>query len=156
MSKDFAKVEAASGQARFGCQTFFGYFTQVWAGPLRLNIFHKEDPGAAMHNHAWDFCSIPLVSYVEEYLDEETQTLKHRVVKRFRFNRCEAEHTHRYLGKWSGKGFEVMPGRAFTLCYTAPPRRSWSYVRVHKGKVRRFPWQPYLRRILNRPRLDHI
>lgn len=157
MSDDTQKVSKASdGGGFYGCQTFFGYFTQVWVWRFRLNIFWKEDPGAAMHDHAWDFVSFPLRSYVEQYLDRETNTVKRQVIRAWRLNRKSAEHAHRYLGKWSGVSTEIEPGAAFTLCYTGAVRRSWMWWRADNGKVRRFPWQPYLRRILNRPRMDHI
>jgi hypothetical protein len=149
---EIQKIAKASTPQPWGMQTFFGYFSQVWFYRIRLNIFWSFDPGEGLHDHAWDFISFPFVSYVEEYLDGVE--IKRQVIPRFRFNRKAATHCHRYLGKWSGVGTEVMPGAAWTLCYTAAPRRKWFYVRLHKGKVYRFPWQPYLRRIANLPRLE--
>jgi hypothetical protein len=146
------KTAHASDGSFIGWQTVFAFFRQIWVGPLRLNIFLKPDPAEAMHDHAWDFVSFPLHAYVEEYLDGDT--IKKQVIPRFKLNRQKAEHTHRYMGKWLGTGMVTTPGTVVTLCWTGPAKRKWNFVRVHKGKARRFPWKPYIRRIINTPHME--
>lgn len=151
MDADISKVVAASTLAAFcGWKTFFGYFTQIWFWRFRVNIFWRPDPGQAMHDHAWDFVSFPFVPYVEEYLDGVG--VKRQVIHRFRLNRKPAEHSHRYLGKWSGVGVGVKPGVVWTFCYAGSVRRAWFYWRVDK-KVRKLEPVGYLRRIVNKPQL---
>src|SRR5690606_22644970 len=92
--------------------------------------------------------------YVEEYLDE-TGTIKHAVIRRFRFNRKPESHTHRYLGKWSGHYVDghpvVAPGAVVTLCWRGRGGHEWHYWRVHKGRVRKYDWRQYLRHVGHRP-----
>lgn len=143
------EISNASGGRWYGWQTVYGFFTQVWIGHLRVNVFHHEDPAPGLHDHAWDFTSIPLRSYVEEYLDGDV--VKKQVIRALRPNRKPASHTHRYLGRWSGIGTETIPGSVPTLCWTGRAGRDWAYWRTDGGKVRRLPWRAYLRRIEAKP-----
>jgi len=144
------KVHLAAGDRPFGCQTFYGYFTQVWIGRLRLHVFIKADPGEAMHDHPWSFVSLPFVSYVEEYL--HGGEIKRQVIPMLRLNRKPATHAHRYLGRWSGrvnwKGEpSVEPGAVITLCWRGKGGRAWRYWRQHRGVMRSHPWRTYLRQV---------
>ena len=147
MTNDIEKAGRFTRPRLFGYQTVYGFFTQVWIGRLRLHVFLKPDPGEAMHDHPWSFTSLPLVSYVEEMVDEATGDVRTNVVRAFRLNSRPATLAHRYLGKWSGKGDAVVPGVVITLCWRGRGGRSWQYVRFHKGSLRRYPWRAYLRHI---------
>lgn len=155
MANEIEKVRRFALGSWFGCQTVYGYFGQFWIGRVHLHIFHKPDPSEVMHDHPWSFVSFPFSSYVEEYLEPETGEVKFDVIRRFRLNRKSASHTHRYLGKWSGKYVggvpTVVPGRVVTICLRGAAGRPWHYWRLHKGHVRKYPWLAYLRHVGHLP-----
>lgn len=157
MRSNIDKVGRFVGSAWAGWQTSYGYFRQIWVGPFHLNIFIAPDPGEAMHDHPWWFVSFPFVSYVEDYLDADG-TIKRQVIPRFRFNHQPKTHTHRILGAWSGEYRDGVPttgpGIAWTLAYMGPVEREFSYWREHKGKIRKYPWKAYLRRVGDKPTLE--
>lgn len=141
---------ATVGERFFGWGTVYGFQSQLWLGRLRFHIFWREEPGEAFHDHAWGFVTFPLHSYVEEVLRDDGSTVK-QVVRSFRFSHRHATHTHRVLGRWDGLGLVdvagTLPGKVMTICIRGPSRGTWNYVRRDGGRVRRFPWKAYLRRV---------
>jgi len=138
MRQDIDKIAVAAGDRFFGAQTVYGYQTQVWLGRLRFHIFHREDPGEALHDHPWDFWTFPLTSYVEQVLDDPTDIIDRRIVPAFRWSFRKASHTHRIIGRANGRGVIV------TLVWRGRGGRPWHYVNVKNGKVHRLPWRRYL------------
>lgn len=114
----------------FGWQTLLDYFFQAWVWRFRFHIFYKADPLDCMHDHPWWFITFPFVSYVEEYLNGES--VERRVVKSWRFHFTRASHTHRYLGKWSGRGTDTITGTVVTVCLTGKFRKMTVF---YKGKT---------------------
>jgi hypothetical protein len=156
VEQEIHDVEVASSDAWYGWTCLYGFFTQVWVWRLRLNIFHGPDPSLSFHDHAWSFCSFPLSSYVEDVLDTDTGYVTRKVVSRFWPNAKRAAHTHRYVGRWSGEMVDgkptVVPGVVVTIALLGRGGRPWHHWRVHAGKVSRYHWRGYLRRISRVPR----
>lgn len=91
------------------------YMTRYWFGRLRLHIFYQGDPGNDVHDHPWDFWTLPLnTSYLElvttfaRYGDEETGEIKtavlshYEIVPRWKFTFRKAVHLHRVIGPFRG------------------------------------------------------
>ena len=92
------------------------YMTRFWFGRLRLHIFHRGDDDQDPHDHPWGFWTFPLHSYVEEVTEKvvrtnwsdtgayETEVYEKRlqVVPAWRWNKRDAEHMHRVLGRYTG------------------------------------------------------
>jgi len=155
MADELAKLDRATEKPTFlGWQTTYGFFTQIWIGRLRFHVFHRPDPGEALHSHPWRYTSIPLRPYVEEYLDPDG-TVRRQVIRRLRLNRQPATHTHRILGRWSGEYRDgeptVIPGAVPTICWRGPVVGKWHYWRKVKGNIRRYDWRQYLRHVGHRP-----
>lgn len=145
------------------------YMTRVWVGRLRLHIFHRGDKDEDCHDHPWDFWTFPLTSYAEEVLHEHRQTHAAQgiksapkffstfdVVKRFCWHFRKAEHSHRVIGKTTGKivlqavenGFkkrpEIVSGRIFTVVWLATePRRKWGFWKNREGRWCWMGWRKY-------------
>jgi len=149
MVSEVEKIERFILGRWIGMQKAYGYWVQVWIGRLRLHVFLQGDPGEALHSHPWPYTSFPFSSYVEEYLDDAGE-IKRQVIRRFRLNRQPATHTHRILGKWSGKYVDgeptVVPGRVVTICFSGRVEREMQFFRMHKGRLKAYDWKPYLRR----------
>jgi hypothetical protein len=146
---DVEKIARATGDAWFGF-TFraFEYQSTFWIGRVRLHVFHREDPGAACHNHPWTFWTFPLVAYVEEV--ERGGALTREIVHRFWPTWRPREHTHRIIGAWSGTIVagvpQARPGPIVTLCLRGRNAGvdAWHYVATIGGRVHRLPWRRYL------------
>jgi hypothetical protein len=151
MSAEIEKVERASGDPFFGCHVAYGFFGQFWLWRFRLHVFLKDEPGEAFHDHAWNFWTFPLRSYIEEIIQPETGATRFEVVKAFRMHYRRAEHAHRYRGRFAGVhdgGLPVaMPGVVVTLALRSGVKRKWFYWRLNKGRVRRYSWRQWLRHV---------
>lgn len=99
------------------------YMTRITIGRLRLHIFYRGDLDPDCHDHPWDFWTFPLTSYVEEVVEKKTGTISYfsenppdfvteeytehvirrNVVWAFRWHFRPATHTHRVLGRFTGR-----------------------------------------------------
>lgn len=97
-------------------------FMGRWAiGKLWLHVFDRPDKDPWLHDHEWDFWTLPLHSYIEEYLNNGE--IKVQTVPAWRITKRSAEHAHRIIGSVSGKWPVV------TLCWKGPVRRRWGFWR---------------------------
>ncbi len=97
------------------------YLTRVVLGRLRLHLFHRGDADADLHDHPSDFWTFPLVSYVEEYLDEDGRR-RDRVVRAFRFHQRRAEFAHRVLRAADPEARQIA-----TVVLWGRKRREWGF-----------------------------
>lgn len=135
MRSNADKIDRATAEQFWGWQTVYGYQTQLWIWRFRLHIFHKEDPGVAMHDHPWPFWTLPLTAYREEVLPEGATETEIRTVPAFWVTYRPANYTHRILApRW----------KTITLCFAGRGGRPWHYVYLIAGKVHRIPWRRYL------------
>lgn len=132
------------------------YMTRLWLGRLRLHIFHRGDRNPDCHDHPWDFWTFPLTSYLEEVFAYDPDLQIHvahvKIVSAFRVTFQPATHTHRVLGRWSGKfndgGFfgeandnrALKPGRIITIVWRGAAYREWGFAKHRAGK---WCWVPY-------------
>ena len=157
-AEEIKKVERGTGDPLFGRHVAYGYFGQLWLWRFRLHWFLKDEPGEAFHDHSWNFWTFPLRSYIEEVIDTETGAVKVEIVRAFRLHYRRAEHAHRYRGRYAGQwqdGFPVSsPGTVITLAFRSGIKREWFYWRLNKGKVRRYRWRPWLKRVGHMPETE--
>lgn len=136
------------------------YMTRLWVGRLRLHIFHRGDTNSDCHDHPWDFWTFPLVSYLEEVFEYDPDLQIHvarvKIVSAFRLTFRLATHTHRVLGRWSGKFNDgglyhfanqnnaLTPGRIITIVWRSKAYREWGFVKHKAGKWCWVPFREYL------------
>ena len=148
-------IETATGEGFCGWQSSYGYIAYCWLWRVRLHLFYAPEPSVMFHDHGWSFHTFPLRSYVERVLDPATGEVSTEIVRAFRFSRRPAEHTHKYLGRWSGSYDEkgvptVRAGIVPTICIRGKGGREWFYWRATAEGARRYPWRDYLKRVENR------
>lgn len=147
MSSDADKVAAAASNSLAGVRLrAYDYQSSAWLWRLRLHVFHRGDPGDALHDHPWWYVTVPLVSYVEQVLGRGV--LYYRVVPALWPSFRPASHTHKVLGRWGGGVVAgvptVQPGAVITLALRGRNKLAWNYVQFRSGKEYRFPWRRYL------------
>lgn len=164
------------------------YMTRYWLGRLRLHVFHRGDNDADPHDHPWSFWTFPLTSYVEEvtapcasdsmwnYVKTGTMGTAYRsyrqVVRAFRLHYRPATHTHRVLGRWTGRWERPWPGRfpdsemvesyrhhrptqagdvpsfgpgkIITLVWRSGSNRKWGFLKNRDGRWCWIPWKEYI------------
>lgn len=96
------------------------YLTKVTLGRFELHLFHRGDADEDCHDHPCDFWTFPLVSYVEEYLDNGVR--RTREVKAFRLHRRRAEFAHRIIGPVGNRRTQIA-----TLVFNGKNRREWGF-----------------------------
>jgi hypothetical protein len=136
------------------------YMTRLWVGRLRLHIFHRGDQDPDCHDHPWDFWTFPLVSYLEEVFEFDPDLQIHvahaKIVPAFHLTFRPATHTHRVLGRWSGKFSEgglmphanqnraLRPGKIVTLVWRGKAYREWGFTKHRGGKWCWVPFYEYI------------
>lgn len=109
------------------------YLSRVIWGRLRLHVFHRGDRDPDCHDHPADFWTFPLISYLEEFIDNDGLT-KRRVVKAFRLHRRKAELAHRIICP------AFHEGQIATIVWWGRRRRDWGF-HTSAGFV---PWRIYV------------
>ncbi|TPN44892.1 hypothetical protein [Mesorhizobium sp. B1-1-7] len=151
------------------------YMTRIWIGRLRLHIFHRGDADSDPHDHPWDFWTFPLTSYVEEVVTDAEAvdcdinllpgialktgfSRKRQIVRALHLHFRPATHTHRVLGRWSGRllydwvGRDRTdapmplgdPGKIITIVWQGRIRRKWGFLRNRDGMWCWTPWKEYV------------
>lgn len=80
---------------------------------MTRQVLTRGDEGAGLHDHPWDFVSIPLRGYREE---TEAGTVRHRAFVPILYR---AEHRHRL----------IVDRPTITICFVLRTRRRWGLVR---------------------------
>lgn len=114
------------------------YQTKVICGHFRIHIFWRGDRDPDMHDHPADFWTFPLVSYVEEYMDEKAGGPFYRKVSAFRLHRRKAEFAHRVVHA-AGAAGEDRTRPIVTLVWWGKKRREWGF-HTNRGWV---DWRTY-------------
>jgi hypothetical protein len=135
------------------------YMTRWWIGRLRLHFFHTGDPDRDHHDHPFDFWTFPLTPYVESVVagfDYTDMVVRLQVVPAWCWSFRRAEHTHRVLGRYSGKAMGIHSGTVFecppeivnktpafdpqfdarrvvTIVWNRPRRRHWGFFKNRDG-----------------------
>lgn len=141
------------------------YMTRLIIGRLRLHIFHRGDGDPDPHDHPWAFWTLPLTPYVEEVRaqglaewpkpgdvwrierhDYEGTLVYQRIVPAWRLHHRKAEHMHRVLGRWTGKDWDVAPGRIVTLVWRGRGERRWGFLKTRDGRTCWQHWKDYILR----------
>jgi len=114
-------MKEATVSTVWDCAGVTPYLTRVVLGALRIHVFHRGDADPELHDHPADFWTFPLVSYVEEYRDDEGARAR-RIVKAFRLHRRRAEFAHRVIGPANQDA-----GAIATLVWWGRKRREWGF-----------------------------
>lgn len=188
MAKTDPKQQAAKDTPSvdhwYGRYTIFGvdgehrepYMTRYWIGRLRLHIFHRGDQDPDCHDHPWDFWTFPFTNYVEEIAlpnrFEGGYDLHRQIVRAWRWSFRPATHTHRVLGRWTGRWERPWPGRPVdsemvesyqsprrlriedepsfgpgpivTLVWRSKDKRKWGFLKARDGKWCWVHWKSYV------------
>lgn len=191
--QESAKKQTSSADRWWGKSVIYGkedehatpYMTRYWIGRLRLHIFHRGDQDPDCHDHPWDFWTFPFTSYVEEVALPRRETIypgkpdmpprfyKHRqIVRAWRWSFRPATHTHRVLGRWTGRWERPWPGRPVdsemvesyqsprrlriedepsfgpgpivTLVWRSEDKRKWGFLKARDGKWCWVHWKSYV------------
>jgi hypothetical protein len=131
-----------------------------FAGSLWLHHFIRGDADRDLHDHPWDFWTLPLVHYVEEVGLPDGRggfQLHQQVVARGRVHYRPASYAHRVIGPWSGRFEEAFPlealfgmvtpitraGSIWTLVFHRPKSRAWGFLKNREGVWCWQGWRAY-------------
>lgn len=105
--------------------------------PIRvfLHCFYTPDPDRHLHDHPWDFWTLPLTSYEEE-LPENADGRRFRMVSRRRLHFRSADYVHRVTGflrrplrgvrRFEGPLLPVS-SPVWTFVFAKKARREWGF-----------------------------
>lgn len=94
-------------------------------GQLYVHIFHKTEANMPLHDHAYDYWTLPFTDYVERVKVATGTALQ--FVPAWRITHRPAEHAHVVIGPCErGRGFPFC-----TLFWQGPQRRKWGLFTPH-------------------------
>lgn len=172
------KAKTSAGKL-FGVNKIYGaddgketvYMVRAWFGRLRFHVFFRGDQDPDCHDHPWGFWTFPLRPYVEEVLEERTETYwgtdpatmqpffkgrtyferRTNVVRAFRWHYRPATYRHRVIGpavRPSGttvdNHWRAEEGTVPTIVWRDKPSRAWGFTKERGGIWCWVPWKDYV------------